>query len=182
MAAGPSDYPIELDAHLTLSSQRHVHIRALRRCEERPIRELFARLSPRSRYLRFLSPMPTLPDSLIRQLACVDYRRQLALVAESDDGNGGEIVGLGSYGAIDDRNAEVALVVRDDWQQQRVGTELAIRVLQAAENRGFHRFIVHFSSENVAIRRLLKNVGQVVSTRMSGAFSELAFVRRPPAA
>jgi RimJ/RimL family protein N-acetyltransferase len=181
MTGGPSEYPSELDAQLTLSNQKHLRIRALRRCEEGPIRELFARLSPRSRYLRFLSPMPTLPDSVVRQLACVDYRRQLALVVENDETNGGEIVGLGSFGAIDDRNVEVALVVRDDWQQQHVGTELAIRVLQAAEDRGFHRFIAHFLSDNTAIRRLLKNVGDVVSMKVSGGFSELAFVRRPPA-
>jgi len=174
----PAEYPKELDADLTLSNRKRLHIRALRTCEDGPIRELYARLSPRTRYLRFFSPMPTLPDSVARLLASVDYRRQLALVAEYDDGNGAEIVGLGSFGAIDDQNAEVALVVRDDWQRQRVGTELAIRILLAAENRGFKRFVVHILSDNIAIRRLLRHVGEMVSSTMSGGMSELAFVRR----
>jgi len=174
-------YPTELDDNLTLSNHKRIHIRALRRCEEDPIRNLYARLSPRSRYLRFFSPMPVLPDSLVRLLACVDYRRTLALIAEYDNGNGLEVIGLGSFGAVDDNDVEVALVIRDDWQKLRIGTELARRILQAAEDRGFHRFVVHMHADNVATRRLLKHVGEIVSATMHGAMSEVAFVRRSPA-
>ena len=171
-------YPSELARDVTLPNRRRLRIRALRRCEEGPVRDLYEHLSPHSRYMRFLSPLPTLPDSLVRLLVGVDYHRSLALVAESRDEAGVSVVGLGSFGAIDDRNVEVALAVRDDWQQQRVGTELALRVMDAAESRGFHRFIATFRSENVAIRRLLSGVGDVVSARVSGGISELAFVRR----
>jgi RimJ/RimL family protein N-acetyltransferase len=111
-------------------------------------------------------------------LACVDYVRQLALVAEHDNGNGSEIVGLASFGAIDDGRVKVALVIRDDWQRQRLGTELAGRLLQAAEARGFHRFIANIHSDNIATRRLLERFGDVVSTKISGSISEFAFVRR----
>ena len=91
-----------------------------------------------------------------------------------------EVVGLGSYGAVDDRHVEVALMVRDDWQRQRVGRELAERVLRAAERRGFDRFIVNLHSDNVAIRKLLRRVGHVVSSKASAGLLEVAFVRRQP--
>jgi RimJ/RimL family protein N-acetyltransferase len=171
-------YPTELSADVTLPNRRRLRIRALRRCEEGPIRELYEHLSPHSRYMRFLSPLPALPESVVRMLVRVDYHRSLALVAEARDEAGVAVVGLASFGAIDDRNVEMALAVRDDWQQQRVGTELALRVMDAAESRGFHRFIATFRSENVAIRRLLAGVGDVVSAHASGGISELAFVRR----
>lgn len=173
------EYPTELDEHFTLPNQRHLHLRALHRCEEDPIRELDAHVSVQTRYFRFLSPFPQLPDSLVRLLACVDYRRTLALVVEDDEAPY-EVVGLGSYGAVDERHAEVALMVRDDWQRQRVGSELAERVLRAAERRGFDRFIVHLHSDNVAIRRLLQRVGRVVSSKASAGLLEVAFVRRQP--
>ena len=67
-----SSYPTELDAHVTLTDQRRVRIRALHSREERPIRVLHARLSPSTRYLRFLSPIATLPDELVRRLAETD--------------------------------------------------------------------------------------------------------------
>lgn len=181
-----NDYPNELDDYLTLSNHKRVHIRALRRCEEQPIRDLYARLSPRTRYLRFFSPMPALPDTLVRMLACVDYRRTLALLAEYDNGHDVEVIGLGSFGAPDrgdvdghvSGDVEVALVIRDDWQKLRVGTEMARRILKAAEDRGFRRFIVHMHADNIATRRLLKNVGEIVSATMHGTMSEVAFVRR----
>ena len=87
-------------------------------------------------------------------------------------------MGLASFAAIDDGNVEVALVIRDDWQRQRLGAALADTLLQAAEARGFHRFIATVRSDNVAIRRLVKNLGDVVPAKMSGGISELAFVRR----
>ena len=176
MPGEPAEYPREFDDRLILPDLRRLHVRALHRCEEEPIRELDSHLSVQSRYLRFLSPLPQLPDSLVRLLACVDYRRTLALVVEGET-DAREIVGLGSFGAVDDCAAEVALLVRDDWQRQRVGLELARRVLAAAESRGFHRFIVHMHTDNVPIRRLLQHVGRVVSAKVSGGVSELAFVR-----
>ena len=173
-----AEYPIELADYVTLPDQRRLRIRPLRRCEEGPIRDLYAHLSPASRYLRFFSPMPELPASVMRLLACVDYRRTLALVAEHEDGATPEPIGLASYGALDDGSAELALVVRDEWQHHHVGTELARRLLRAAEDRGFHRFIVNALSENVAIRKLLNDVGVVLSSKRHGNVFEFAFVRK----
>lgn len=178
MSGEHAEYPSDLDESLTLPDRRRIRIRALHHCEEAPIRELFTHLSPRTRYLRFFSPLSSLPDYIVRLLACADYRRQLALVAEHVTGTATVVVGLGTFGAVDDTSAEVSLVVRDDWQGHRVGTELALRILQAAEARGFHRFIAHVAWGNDAIRKLLRTVGEVVSSRASAGVSELAFVRR----
>jgi hypothetical protein len=60
----------------------NLRIRPLRSGEELTIRELFGRMSPRTRYLRFFSEMPVVPDSLVRMLAEVDDHRRLALVAD----------------------------------------------------------------------------------------------------
>ena len=180
MTTVPAEYPTQLDEDVVLPNQQTLHIRALHRDEERPIRELYARLSPTTRYRRFFSPMPTLPDSVMRLLVTVDYRRKLALVAEIDGDRGREVIGLGSFGAVDDRIVEVALVVRDEWQRQRVGTALAQRVMRAAEDRGFHRFLVHILAENAPARKILGKIGEVVLAKASGGISELVFVRRQP--
>jgi RimJ/RimL family protein N-acetyltransferase len=178
MASLPNDYPTDLIDVFTLPDGRRIRVRALKRCEEGPVRELFAHLSARSRYQRFLSPMPSLPDSIARQLSCGDYQRQLAVIAVYKfDTDEEETIGLGSFGAIDDATAEVALVVRDDWQRQHVGTELANRILQAAEARGFRRFVANVLHHNMAIRRLLGHVGLIVAGRFSAGVAELAFVR-----
>jgi RimJ/RimL family protein N-acetyltransferase len=123
--------------------------------------------------------MSTLPDSLVHRLVSAEDCRTLAFVAEYEsDDNARVVVGLANLGAVDDVSVEVGLVVRDDWQRQRVGTELATQMMLAAERLGFRRFVGHVLDENVAMRKLLKNIGEIVSTRMSGSVHELAFIRR----
>lgn len=174
-----AEYPTDLIECLTLSNDLRIRFRPLRHCEEGPVRDLFARLSARSRYQRFLSPIPALSDSLARLLASGDYQHQLAMIAESNCETGEpETIGLGSFGAIDDDTVEVALVIRDDWQRRHVGTELADRIMLAAEARGFHRFVANVFQDNVAIRRLIAHLGRVVGGKFSGGVAELAFVRR----
>ena len=171
-------YPSELNDSFVLADNRRIRVRALRPFEHQPVQELFDHLSPRSRYLRFLSPLRELPDALLRRLTSVDYRRHLALLAEYTSGGGSETVGLGSFGVVDEARAEVGLVVRDEWQRLRIGTELAVRVLQAAESRGVHRFIAHIAIGNDASRKLIRNVGEIVSASWSCGVSELMFIRR----
>src|SRR5215475_11791643 len=163
--------------NVILLNGKQVRIRFLRQGEDAPIRELWPHLSPRTRYLRFLSILSSLPDSLLSRLTS-DDRRSMAIVAEHDTDGTPIVIGLANLGAVDDESAEVGLVVRDDWQRQHVGTELARTMMLAAERRGIRRFIGHVLVENVAMRRLLKNVGVIVSAKLDGNVHEVAFVRR----
>jgi RimJ/RimL family protein N-acetyltransferase len=172
------EYPRSLEDCVTLSNRRRLRVRPLRPLEHGLVRELDTHLSTRTRYLRFFSPMAKLPESVIRLLVSVDYHRRLALVAEYRAGDRFEPVGLGSFSAIDNESAEVALLVRDEWQRQGVGTALAVRVLEAADDRGFRRFVGHMLPENVVMRRLLARVGCVVAAKTRRGVSEVTFVRR----
>src|SRR5262249_12204006 len=168
----------DLDARITLNDARRVHVRALHRCEVEPIRELHARLSPRSRYLRFLSPMPTLPESLVRRLSCVDHRSRVAIVAEDDCAAAGEVVARASFSAVDEGVAEMAIAIRDDWQGHGMGTALVERLLGAAEDRGFRRFVASMTADNAPMRRLMDRFARVTASRTSSGVSEYSFVRR----
>ena len=167
-----------VDEDVMLPDNRRLRVRSLRWCEERAVRELYRRLSPRTRYLRFFSPMPELPDSVLRLLTCFDRRRGIALLGELDTPAGEEVVALGSFGATDEGLAEVGLVVSDEWQHHGIGTVIADRVLRAAEARGFHHFVAHALWDNQAIRRLLRRVGAIVSTRTRQGVTEISFVPR----
>src|SRR5881628_803442 len=95
-------YPCELEDHIRLPNHRLLHIRPLRACDDAPIRELYSHLSPRTRYLRFFSPAPRLPDSVLKLLSRVDYRQRLAMLAEFNVADRAEVAALGSFAAIDD--------------------------------------------------------------------------------
>jgi GNAT superfamily N-acetyltransferase len=168
------------DDRVALANGCLVRIRPLQRGEDGVVRELFARLSLRTRYLRFFSPLPVLPDSLLRLLADVNDPRRLALVAHLDSADGGDVVALGNASAGDDGCAEVGLVVADAWQRRGIGTALATRLLMAAEHRGYRRFLVHGLLSNPALRPLMTRIAEVVSTSTRFGVSEIAFVRRRP--
>lgn len=163
---------------LTLPGGRYVHIRTLRRGEDSVVRKLFARLGPRTRYLRFHTPTTILPESLLRTLTDVDDFRRFALVAELDEANSGDAVGLGNVAAREDGRAEVGLVVADVWQRRGIGGALAVRMLDAAEIRGHRRFVTHELWDNPALRPLLRRIGDVVSIEICSGVSEITFVRR----
>ena len=165
-----------------LANGRLLIIRPLRRDEYGPVREFCARLSPRTRYFRFFSEMPVIQDSLLRVLVDVDYVQRLALIAELDHPHGGHVVALGNASAIDDERAEVGIVVADAWQRQGIGVALTSRLLQAAEVRGYYRFVGHGLWDNFALRRLLNHVADVESSSARQGVREITFVRRRPAA
>jgi RimJ/RimL family protein N-acetyltransferase len=168
-----------VDERVMLPDHRRLRIRALRHCEIETVRAFYAQLSARTRYLRFFSAMPALSESMERLLACGDPVRRLAVVAElEDDPEGLEVIGLASFVAVDDSTAEIGIVVRDDWQHQRVGTALMSRIIRAAEERGFHRFVVDVLAENVGARKLLNRGMEVLSSQMHGGVSEMVLERR----
>jgi RimJ/RimL family protein N-acetyltransferase len=174
-------YPLDVEAHVTLSAGRQIHFHALHAGDEQPIRTLFAGLGARTRYQRFLSPMPALPDSVVRALADVDYQRSLAIVAEDEAGADG-VVALASYGSVEPGTAEVAVVVRDDWQERGVGTAIVDLLLAAAVRRGFARFAASMTAENVGIRKILDRAGRVIASKTVSGVSELVFEPRVSAA
>jgi RimJ/RimL family protein N-acetyltransferase len=169
-------YATDVEARLTLD-ELPVRFRALHDREEQPIRALYAGLGADARYRRFLSPMPTLPDSLVRALSSVDHRRSLAIVAE--DAVRGGVIALASFSAIDDRTVEVAVAVQDQWQGHGVGTALVDALLSAAERRGFSRFSAAMTVDNAPMRRILNRFGRVVTRGFSSGVFEFVFVRRP---
>jgi len=173
-------YPSELDTWVTLPNGTRLHVRPLRSGEASTVLDLYDHLSSRTLHQRFHLATRELPEALLRILVDVDYHRRLALVAENATGDDRVVVALANFGAIDEHSVELGLVVRDDWQRQRVGSELAHLVMRAAEDRGFHRFVAHILSDNTAIRRIVKRTGDVLSSKTSGGVTEIAFTRHKP--
>ena len=68
-----------------MSMGSHLHFRSLRPGEDSVVRDLFARLSLPTRYLRFFLPLPVLSDSLLRIIGGAEDQGRIAMVAETDD-------------------------------------------------------------------------------------------------
>ena len=120
---------------------------------------LFARLSPRSRYLRFLSPKPRLTSNELRFLSDVDHVNHEAIAAVNEDD--GSIVGVARYVRHADRAdaAEVAIEVADAFHRMGIGTALADITIQRAHDNGLKVLTATTLGENHAAGRLLRQHG-----------------------
>ena len=162
-----------------MSMGSHLHFRSLRPGEDSVVRDLFARLSLPTRYLRFFLPLPVLSDSLLRTIGGAEDQGRIAMVAETDDIRR-QVVALGNVAPADYGRGEIGLVVADAWQRQGIGSALAHTLLRAAQECGYTKFVVYSLIGNPAVRPLLARVADVVSTRMHYGVSETTFVSRQP--
>lgn len=127
-----------------------------------------ARLSPESRYRRFLSAKPELTGADVRYLVGVDGVDHIALVATQPSQPGEPIVAVARCIRIpgSPNTGEVAIVVTDALQGKGVGTRLVGQLAEFAVAQGITRFRATMLSDNLGIQRLLTGlaVGPVVRT------------------
>jgi len=162
---------------VTLSSGRRVVIRPLRREDGPRLQAAFARLTPDSRYRRFLASKPQLTAGDLRQLTDVDGHRHVALVAAAAE-DPDQIVGVARYFryADDPDCAEFSIVVVDELQGQGLGGELLSRLAEAAIAAGVRRFTALTLSDNVAAHRLFERLSRKLPRRrIDGPVQELEY-------
>jgi RimJ/RimL family protein N-acetyltransferase len=144
---------------VVLRDGSQVLIRPVQGSDAPLLAEGFARLSARSRQMRFLTGKPQLSPSELRYFTEVDHHDHEAIGALSRlDGRG---VGIARYirSADDPQAAEIAITVIDEWQRRGLGTELLTRLSDRARQAGIRRFTALVDAENRAVIVLLRKMG-----------------------
>ena len=142
------------------------------------LRDSHERLSPETRYRRFLAVKPHLTSADVRYLVDVDGCNHVALVATLPSADGEPIVGVARFIRIPDEPdvAEVAIVINDALQGRGVGTNLLARLADEAVARGVRRFRATMLADNLAIHRLFESLAAgPVERRRLGEVSEMEF-------
>jgi RimJ/RimL family protein N-acetyltransferase len=178
-AAGPGAYPRERERRVRLRDGAAVRLRPIRPEDAPRLIELSARLSPATAYQRFFTALTRLPAEWARTLATVDYERRYAVVAEVEAAGEVQVVGVGRYEPTDRADtAEVAFLVEDTWQNRGLGTALLLDVLDAAGERGIHRFRAWVLGENVRMLHLLQRHGEIQARALERGVVDLTFTPR----
>jgi GNAT superfamily N-acetyltransferase len=127
--------------------------------------DFFNQLSPESKRLRFHLYTTKIPDDRVwqeaRSLSDLDPQRQVAILAtyiESD--NQEHVVGVARFARakVTDTEAEVAVVVRDDFQRRGLGKQLLLTLADRARSMGITYFSAWIMSGNYRLMKLVKGL------------------------
>jgi ribosomal protein S18 acetylase RimI-like enzyme len=159
----PRFFSLDYLEHAVLRDGTGVQLRLVVPEDKERLRAGFDRLSPASRYARFLAPKSQLSDDELRYLCEVDHDNHVAIGAVQEDGDGNATqVGLGVarfIRLVDPVNtAEAAIAVADEAQHQGLGKLLFLRLVAAAAERGIERFRCEVLGSNAGMAGLLAQI------------------------
>lgn len=129
----------------------------------------FERLSPESRYRRFMAPFKLTPSALA-YLTEVDYVNHFAWAALAVDEEGQPGIGVARYVrfAADPSVAEAAVTVIDEYQGRGLGSLLLkILAITALEN-GVETFRAFVLSENRSMLEMLRSMDSKIEHEGNG--------------
>jgi GNAT superfamily N-acetyltransferase len=148
-----------MNTSVELRDGLRLRIRPMRAGDRALILEAFARLSNRSRYLRFFTPLHDLSEPMLTALtlADADHVARIALACEGDHE---ALAGVARYVRLPEPgHAELALTVVDDYQGRGIGHLLLDALVLEALEAGVTCFEGEILGENLAIRAVLADVG-----------------------
>lgn len=176
----PSPYPAELERDVTLRDGTTLRLRPIRPDDAPRLVDYYGRLSAHTAYQRFFTVMKRLPPDWARLHSAVDYRTQLALVAERGPREQPELIAVARYEPTEEPDTvEVAFVVLDGWQGKGLGTIMLDELLAAAAARGIKRFRAYVLADNLRMLDLLRRFTDVQERTIDSGVVELVFSRRP---
>ncbi len=151
-------YPNQYTAPFRLRDGSEVVVRALGPEDEPLIVAMHGRHSEHTLRMRYFSLVKTLSrDSLIR-LCHLDYDREMALAAVTEDG--ATMLGVSRYYLRPETGeAEFALVVSDAHQRLGLGRHLLERLIAVARERGVRKLTGLILTENAPMLALVHSLG-----------------------
>ena len=124
------------------------------------ITDLFNKLSPRSRYLRFMTHLRELPEELLHRFTHLDHASEFALACLVEEDGRDAIIAVGRYALDPNENiADLALVVRDDWQHRGLGKSLLSKIIAIGKEHGISRFGSVMDPQNDIMKQTLRELG-----------------------
>jgi acetyltransferase len=158
-------YPTHYVSPWVMRDATQVTIRPMRPEDEPAMVHFHESLSDRSVYYRYFHMMnleQRARHERLMRTCFIDYDREMALVAERRKPETGEpeILGVGrmtkDYSA---NEAEVAIVISDQWQGRGLGTELLARLLLIAADEKLDRLTAEMLPENLSVMRICQKLG-----------------------
>lgn len=154
------------------SKNRRIWVRPMT-CQDAPLLlDIFANLSPQSRYMRFNesleSPDPALMERTAHEIVALDPDQGRGWLAFANIRGRKTPVGGVRWVRVDAEHAEIALTVRDDFQGQGIGSKLLPIAVLDASAAGITTIVAVVHGANQAVVQLLRHSPVPLQKTVSG--------------
>lgn len=160
---------------MLLRDGRTAHIRPIQPADADLLREFYARVSDRSKYYRFFSPMPRLSDRDVKRFTQVDHHERVAFILTLQ----GQMIAVGRYDVVRPGEAEVAFLVEDQHQGRGIAQVLLEHLAQAARERGVDKFVAEVLPDNQRMIQTFRDAGYRVVSAYDEGVLQLEFPIEP---
>jgi len=158
-------YPHELIQYHQLNNGVNITIRPIRPEDAILEKDFHNRLSERTKYFRFMQALQELTPEMIVRFTQIDYDREMAFVAVTDDANMPSELGVGRCLMNPDGNSvEFALVVADDCHCLGIGSKIMTTLMQTAKAKGISFFEGEVLVVNKPMLSLVTKLGFSIET------------------
>ncbi len=132
-------YPVELEQRVTLKDQQQILLRPIRPEDEPEHGAFINRVSKDDLYKRFFTDVGELNHEALANLTQIDYDREMAFVAVTDDEHKNIIGVCRGLAESDGQSAEFAVLVQSDLKGVGLGKVLMQKIIEYSRARGTQR-------------------------------------------
>ena len=141
------------------------------------MKDLFYALSDNSMYRRFFSSRKDMPHERLQEFVVIDYSREVSILATIFQDEKEIIVGIGQYIILPNAHvADIAFVVRDEYQNKGIGNELLSYLTYLARKQGLLGFVAEVLMENRPMLHLFEKMGFFIDKKLEGDSYELRWL------
>ena len=142
---------------MRLRHGKTIEFRPLLPSDEFNYRNFFYGLKEETIYFRFFYKMKVFPHEMAqKQWASVDYQKNMSIIGLVQNRGHKEIMAIGSYAMEEKDRAEVAFVVREDFQGMGVASYMLAALEKIADENGYRSFSATVLRENGAMLNVFK--------------------------
>ncbi|MCL2711994.1 MAG: GNAT family N-acetyltransferase [Methanomassiliicoccaceae archaeon] len=168
-------YPSEFEFY-EMFGNLELFIRPVKPTDEDMMRELFYSFSEKTIHQRFMSMRVIQPRLERMSHVNIDYDTTMGFGIFHKQGDRTILVATCNYEYdIKTGNAEVAFVVRDDWQGKGIGTYMIDLLIKVGKSRGVKTFTAEVLSNNVGMLNLFYRTGLDVNAKLEDDIYMVSF-------
>ncbi len=162
-------YPEELEITKCFNGGIELFFRPVKQTDEPLMKEFFYSFSDKSFYQRFFTHQVAMPHSKLQHLVNPDYEEEMAITGLIKKEGRDFIIAVGRYYLdLSTNMAEIAFIVRDNYQQKGIGTFLLQYLIEIAKKRGIKGFKAEILTENMVMLHVIHKCGYPVQSKLEG--------------